>query len=291
MKVSIIQNCLNGEKYLEKSLNSINDQTYQNYELIFLDNCSNDRSKEILEKFKNSKFKYYKTEKKLKLYEARNLAISKSNGEYIAFLDVDDWWEPSKLFEQVQVLNKNIEVDVVYSNYYIFNENSKLKKKNSQKKLPSGFILNDLIKEYKIGILTTILRSEIFFKQNIWFDPSFTILGDYDFFLRIAKNKNFFYINKCLANYRNHNSNYSILNFTEELKEFEYFSNKPEIKNLISIDQISDLQKYYTDNKERLLKLENINRNINNLSSKPISINKVLKLIYYNFKKKISRIL
>ena len=135
----VYKNILNENKYnsklfqwrkiLEKSLSSIKNQTYQNYELIFLDNCSDDKSKEIFEKYKDPKFKYFKTDKKLKLYEARNLAISKSKGEYIAFLDVDDWWEPSKLFHQVKILNDNLDVDVVYSNYYVFNENLKLKKK------------------------------------------------------------------------------------------------------------------------------------------------------------------
>ena len=69
--------------------------------------------------------------------------------------------EPSKLFHQVKILNDNLDVDVVYSNYYVFNENLKLKK-NSKKLLPNGFIIDDLIKEYKIGILTTILN-QIFF--------------------------------------------------------------------------------------------------------------------------------
>ena len=256
MKISIIQNCFNGEKFLEKSLSSIKNQTYQNYELIFLDNCSDDKSKEIFEKYKDPKFKYFKTDKKLKLYEARNLAISKSKGEYIAFLDVDDWWEPSKLFHQVKILNDNLDVDVVYSNYYVFNENLKLKKKNSKKLLPNGFIIDDLIKEYKIGILTTMLRSNIFFKDNKWFDPNFSILGDYEFFLKISKNKYFFYIDKCLANYRNHSSNYSSLNFTEELKEFEYFINKPEIKNLLSITQANNLKTIIKQTKENFLNLK-----------------------------------
>ena len=96
--VSIIMNCYNGEKYLKKSIQSVINQTYKNWELIFWDNQSIDKSKQILESFSDKRIRYFKSKKFRSLYDARNFAIKKANGKYICFLDTDDWWFKKKLF-------------------------------------------------------------------------------------------------------------------------------------------------------------------------------------------------
>ena len=78
--VSIIINCHNGEKFLEKSIESVFNQTYKNWEIIFLDNLSSDKSKEILQLFDDKRIKYYRTDNLVDLYKARNLAVEKCNG-------------------------------------------------------------------------------------------------------------------------------------------------------------------------------------------------------------------
>ena len=88
--VSIIMNCHNGEKFLEESLKSIFNQTYNNWELIFWDNVSTDKKFMILKKYKDRRIKYFQAKKFEKLYKARNLALKKSLGDYICFLDTDD---------------------------------------------------------------------------------------------------------------------------------------------------------------------------------------------------------
>ena len=95
--VSVIVNCFNGEKFLEDCLNSILNQTYHNWEVIFWDNHSTDNSKEIFEKFNDKRFKYYLSPKHTFLYEARDLAIRASIGHLIAFCDCDDYWSKEKL--------------------------------------------------------------------------------------------------------------------------------------------------------------------------------------------------
>ncbi len=94
--VSIIMNCLNGEEYLKDSLSSIVNQTYKNWELIFWDNRSTDKSADILKSFKDKRIRYFYAKKKTVLYRARNLAIKKARGKFIAFLDVDDFWEKNR---------------------------------------------------------------------------------------------------------------------------------------------------------------------------------------------------
>ena len=88
--VSVIMNCHNGEKYLEESIQSVISQTYDNWELIFWDNRSEDKSSEIFKKYQDKRFKYFYANKHTSLYEARNLAIQKSTGDFISFLDTDD---------------------------------------------------------------------------------------------------------------------------------------------------------------------------------------------------------
>ena len=103
--VSVIMNCFNGEKYLQDSINSVLNQTYRNLELIFWDNQSNDRSAEYVKSYDDPRIKYFYAPKHTLLYEARNHAIEKSIGEYIAILDVDDWWEVNKLELQLPHFN------------------------------------------------------------------------------------------------------------------------------------------------------------------------------------------
>ena len=130
--VSIILNCFNGEKYLKDALETVVNQTYNNWELVFWDNKSNDGSKKILELYNSKKFKYYRSNVHTSLYEARNLAVKECKGEYIAFIDADDYWEKDKLEKQIKLFeNKN--VGVVYGNLWIYNEKLK-KKKYFQKK-------------------------------------------------------------------------------------------------------------------------------------------------------------
>ena len=131
--ISIVMNCHNGEKYLKDSLNSIINQTYENWELIFFDNISTDRSKKILDQFNDQRIKYYKSEKFINLYDARNLAVEKCNGNFVSFLDTDDSWYPDKLEKQINLYEKNPSCDLIYTNCKIYDE-KKIQKKYLLKK-------------------------------------------------------------------------------------------------------------------------------------------------------------
>ena len=97
-------NCYNGEKYLDKSIKSVLGQTYKNWELIFWDNNSSDNSYKIFKKFKDKRLKYFRSKSYQKLYQARNEAIKKCKGQYITFIDTDDWWLKTKLKKAVLVM-------------------------------------------------------------------------------------------------------------------------------------------------------------------------------------------
>ena len=124
--VSIIMNCYNGEKYLREALDSIINQTFKNWELIFWDNQSTDNSANIVLSYNDHRIKFFYSKNHTLLYEARNLAIEKSQGGYLAFLDVDDYWDSAKLEKQMNVFYQTPEVAIVYSNYFYKNEIKKV---------------------------------------------------------------------------------------------------------------------------------------------------------------------
>ena len=86
--VSILMNCFNGEKYLKQAIDSVLAQTYRNWEIIFWDNQSTDGSAEIFTSYRDSRLKYFYAPEHTRLYEARNCALEKAEGELIAFLDL-----------------------------------------------------------------------------------------------------------------------------------------------------------------------------------------------------------
>ena len=206
--VSIIMNCYNGEKYLEESLNSIVNQSYKNWELIFFDNNSNDNSKKILNNYKHDqRIKYFKSIEFLKLYDARNEAIKQAKGEYIAFLDTDDLWINNKLEKQITFIEKNNDFEIIYSNYNLRYENKNIEVLKYKKQLPSGKVMKDFLKEYSVGILTVMMKRKIFELQK--FNSRYDIIGDFDLFISLSKNYKIGCIQEPLATYRYHDQNLS----------------------------------------------------------------------------------
>jgi glycosyltransferase involved in cell wall biosynthesis len=233
--VSIIVNCYNGEKYLDRCLRSIVSQTYTNWEIVFWDNKSTDKSSSIFKRYTDKRFKYFLGEKNTTLYQARNFAISVARGELISFLDTDDWWIDTKLKKQVKFF-KDKNVNFVYSNFFVYYENKKYKKLFYKKKLPSGFVTNNLLYNYTVGILTVIIRRSIFSKFKCRFNIKYNIIGDFDLVLKLSRLFKFKCIQEPLAYYSQHNQNYSYLNYDLLIKEFKdwVFNNKFEFGNNFS---------------------------------------------------------
>ena len=208
--ISIIVNCFNGERYLDECLNSILKQSYKNYEVVFWDNQSTDKSKLIFLDINDNRFKYFSDNEHVTLYGARNKALKVTNGKYIAFLDVDDMWYPDKLEKQVTVMEKNSEIGFCYSGFKFLSENGKkLNSAYNNKKLKSGYICNSLIRNYNVGILTLMVNKSIVKTNKIKFDERFTIMGDLDFVLRLSRISIGVPIKFDLAIYRNHLENLS----------------------------------------------------------------------------------
>ena len=227
--VSIIVNCYNGEKYLPQALQSILDQKYKNFEVIFVDNCSTDSSAKIYKNLKDKRFKYFKTKKKIKLYNSRNFALKKCKGNFIAFLDCDDEWHENFL-SQREIFFNNKFYDYSYSNSYLFFEKSNKKILHINKKLLNGLIYDYLAKDYVVRISSLIIKRNLL-KDVGLFNPAFNIIGDFDFVMKLSKTKQAFAIQNPLLKIRIHGNNFHDKNrkmFYREYKNW-FFNQKEDV--------------------------------------------------------------
>lgn len=183
--VSIITPCYNSISYIAQSIESVLSQTYHNWEMIIVDDCSTDGSFEIINRYAKSdnRIKVYKTE-----YPSgspvlpRNIAIKNAVGRYIAFLDSDDMWLPKKLEEQIHIFKTNLDTAVVFSYYEKISEDGK--RQNRIVKSPKSVTYNKLLYGNVIGCLTGIYDTFVvgkIYMKNIGHE-------DYAMWLNILKN-------------------------------------------------------------------------------------------------------
>ena len=239
--VSVIINCYNGEKYLREAIDSVINQKYQNWEIIFWDNNSTDGSLEVCKKFSDPRIKIFTSEKHTLLYKARNYAIAKSSGQYLSFLDVDDAWLPNKLVDQIPLFS-DPGVGCVYGNYFIVNEVKK-RKWLAYRELPSGYITNELIKNYKVGILTLVIKRSIILNEESIFNGDYHIIGDYDAVIRLSLKTKIVPTLDPVALYRIHGQNEfgkSRALYLDEMKSWvNSTGNLPEIRKLSNYPLLS----------------------------------------------------
>ena len=233
--VSVIMNCFNGEKYLCEAIESVISQKYKNWELIFWDNVSIDSSAEIFNKYNDKRLKYFLSDKHTNLSEARALAIDKSKGEIITFLDVDDYWKDAILETQV-ALYKDDDVFFSCGNFYIITEHSKQSRIFKKRKIPSGHVLNNLLIEYSVGMLTLAVRRSAYLNAG-GFSSDYHIIGDLDLVMRLAINGKMGSFQEPLAFCRKDGNNESILKVALYIQEIKmwYKKNGDSFKNVLKI--------------------------------------------------------
>ena len=228
-------NCYNGERYLRYSLESIINQTFKNWELIFWDNLSTDNSKKIFLSFKDKRFKYFSAKNFTNLYTARNLAIKKSQGKIITFIDVDDIWLTQKLKKQADFFANNEQAEIVYSNYYlqkkVFGFN--FIKKKYQVILPQGKITRELLVNYCIGWLTVALKNKILKNKKKIFNEKINMVADYDLMINLSLKHKIYCIQDPLAIYRYHPNQLTRLNFISQADHFLKWSKSFKLKKII----------------------------------------------------------
>lgn len=236
--VSVIINSFNGAKFLEKSINSVLNQTYKNLEIVFWDNASTDDSKKKIQSFSDTRLKPFFSTSFKKLYDAKHQAVLNTNGEYLAFLDVDDWWSQDKLLKQINRM-KHDKANISCSNYWIVNENKNSIKKAFKTRRKKNNNFNFALQKYFIGMSSLIISKKLYQNLEYGFDKSFEVIGDYDLVLRILKHNDITYINEPLSYYRWHDSNLSHKKFRLNILELIKWRNKlKKLENFFSINNL-----------------------------------------------------
>ena len=176
-------NCYNSDTFLKEAIDSIYAQTYQNWEIIFWDNASTDTSANIAQSY-DEKLKYYYASELTPLGEARNLALKKATGKYIAFLDCDDLYLAEKIEKQV-LLMENDNYAMCYGSAITINEKGmeigRFKTKNK-----SGFLFGKLLERYEINMQSVMLRHSVLLENSLGFVTKLKYCPDHNLFLEIA---------------------------------------------------------------------------------------------------------
>ena len=183
--VSIILPSYNSEQFIAKSIESVINQTYKNWEMVIVDDCSLDNSNEIIEDYikKDKRIKLIKLEKNSGPAIARNKAIKEAKGRYIAFLDADDLWKPAKLEKQLNFMKEN-DLSFTYSAYDLIDEEGNHLGKFIPPKEVSYY---SILKTNPIGCLTAIYDTR---KLGKIYMPNILKRQDYGLWLKILKRIN-----------------------------------------------------------------------------------------------------
>ncbi|WP_071119541.1 glycosyltransferase family 2 protein [Romboutsia timonensis] len=158
--VSIITPVYNAERFLSDTIKSVQNQTYKNWEILLIDDCSKDNSAQIIKEFQkyDNRIKYIKLKKNSGASVSRNEGIRNAKGRFIAFVDSDDIWKPEKLEIQIKYMLKE-NLGFTFTSYRYMKENGELTNKIA--KAPSKINYNGLLKNTIIGCSTVVIDREI----------------------------------------------------------------------------------------------------------------------------------
>ena len=197
---SVIIPTYNHAHLISKCLQSLIDQSCTNWEAIVVNNYSDDNTVEVVESFSDPRIKLINFHNNGVIAAARNEGIRNSKAEWIAFLDSDDWWYPSKLSEVVDKLEDN---DVIFHKLDVHGPSGRSWKSLRGRCLSSPIFDDLMVKGNQIPNSSAVIRKEIV--EQVGYlsdDPNLFAVEDFDLWLRVSKiTEKFFYLNKSLGAY------------------------------------------------------------------------------------------
>ncbi len=210
--VSVFMTSYNHERYISEAIESVLNQTFPDLELIIVDDCSNDNSREIIQRYQ-AKDKRVRT-----LFHAENQGIARTandafvmaKGKFVSFIGSDDLWVPTKLERQLEILKNNDEA-IIWSEGDIIDSNGVSVGKNftdlnaGKNKPRNGRIFREIINENYIFGQSLLFKRD--FCSNLRFNTNLRYLNDYQFMVDLAYAHDFLFIPESLAKYRIHGKN------------------------------------------------------------------------------------
>lgn len=192
--ISVIMPTYNREKTIKRAIDSVLNQTYQDIELIIVDDYSTDDTEKVISRINDKRLRYIKLEKNSGACHARNVGLDNAKGEYIAFQDSDDEWIKDKLDKQLKMLTEN-KVDIIFCSAKHIGKNEIIIPKE---KLNEQQIKNKIFKSNFIST-QTILATKACFEQ-VRFDEKMPRFQDWDLIIRMLENFSIIHIDEPLVN-------------------------------------------------------------------------------------------
>ena len=188
--ISVIIPTYNRAHLIERSIKSVLNQTYRDFELLIIDDGSTDNTEEVVAQFEDERIRYIKCEQNGGASKARNRGIAEARYEYIAFQDSDDEWHADKLEKQMKAMQEAAEdVGLVYCEYFYHGLNG-VEDYWPDRKIPleekSGYIFPRLLKGNLVGTPTMLVKRECFERVGV-FNENFPCFEDWELVLRIAR--------------------------------------------------------------------------------------------------------
>lgn len=187
--ISILMPAYNAVSFIEESLESVKNQTYTDWELIVIEDGSDDGTKVIVDKFKtdvNQQVVYHRNKVNKGLPATRNVAASIARGDWYALLDSDDIWHKDHLLSLITTSEKNTNCDLIYSSHYCFSETVQQLVKDNNTKKKAENIPTSIIKGYIIQPSGILVSSKSFLSVG-GFDESFRYVEDINFWFKLLK--------------------------------------------------------------------------------------------------------
>lgn len=228
--ISVVMPCRNSQKYINRSIESILNQSFENFEFIILDDASTDATIDIIDSYKDNRIKLIREPIRRGNYYLRNKGIEISNGDYICTMDSDDISNYSRLLCQYNYLNKNQNVAVVGSNCIFIDE---FENEIYRSKIPenSDILKVLMLKQNTLIHSTTLIRKKILTSRNINYNVSYTYAADYDLWFQILLNGTLAVLPEYLLSYRIHADQIS----NQFRKDQVFFSKKIRLRFLSKI--------------------------------------------------------
>ncbi len=200
-KVSVLMNCFNGDKFLKEAIDSVYAQTYSDWEIVFIDNCSTDESQYIASSY-DSNVKIFRTSENINLGAARNFGIKKCSGNFIVFLDTDDIWLPNAIEILLELITRG-NYALAYAGHLNINSDNVIIGRMIPKK-QQGMIFGNLLKQFDIPIVTSMVSKQYLLESKLSFDNNIHASEEYCLFMQLAARYNLISVNEPVTKYRIH---------------------------------------------------------------------------------------
>jgi len=194
-KVSIITPMHNDSSFVRQTIESVLSQTFNDWEMLIVDDNSSDGSLAVAKEYESKQIRVFHNEKNMGAAYSRNVALREARGDFIAFLDADDWWAPEKLEKQIRFM-ENLKIDFSCTAYY------RCRLDGSRVITTAPYIIGKKVMracDY-VGCLTAMYRREKI--GLIQVEPSIKKRNDYAIWLQVSKKANCYFLAEPLAYYR-----------------------------------------------------------------------------------------